>query len=69
MIWWWLQTPYTRLRAAQRENKALTQMYEITVAAYEDLKERCCRMERENEVLARQVKELQFMLREEEPDE
>lgn len=69
MIWWWLQTPYTRLRAAQRENKELRAKLETFSSAYAISEETRCRMERENEVLARQVKELQFMLRKDEPGE
>lgn len=69
MIWWWLQTPYTRLRKVQRENKELRAKLETYSSAYALSEETRCRMERENEVLERQVKELQFMLRDDEPDE
>jgi hypothetical protein len=68
-MFWWFNTPYSRLRSVQRENKELRAKLENFSSAYAISEETRCRMERENEVLARQVKELQFMLREEEPDE
>jgi len=68
-MFWWFNTPYTRLRAMQRENKELRAKLETFSGAYAISEETRCRMERENEILERQVKELQFMLREEEPDE
>lgn len=68
-MFWWFNTPYTRLRAMQRENKELRAKLETISGAYAISEETRCRMEMENEILERQVKELQFMLREEEPDE
>jgi len=66
MMWWFWDTPYSRLRKAQRENKELRAKLETFSSAYALSEETRCRMERENEVLERQVKELQFMLRKEE---
>ena len=67
MMWWW-NTPYSRLRKAQRVSRALGLKVERLTNELRACENRNDRLSIELETMERQVKELQLILREEKPD-
>lgn len=64
-MFWWFNTPYSRLRSVQRENRTLKLKVDYLSKALKSSESLSDRYRADMESLERQVKELQFMVRKE----
>lgn len=64
-MYWWFNTPYSRLRSVQRENRTLKLKVDYLSKALKSSESLADRYRADMESLESQVKELQFMVRKE----
>ena len=64
-MFWWFNTPYSRLRSVQRENRTLKLKVDYLSKALKSSESLADRYRAEMDVMERQIHELQFIARKE----